>query len=113
MHQATLQELLAEQINTRCDISKLYADLLRLAPASPKFVSAAHDWSLRNIDTLVRDLVLHFPNRMPPANPYSQYFLMAGISPTALGSVLDELVAALHEHSALSTRIEQYGKGVF
>lgn len=108
----TLKDLQSQQIKVRCDIAELYGELLKLTPPSRKIVNAAHDWSLRNIEALVQDLLVNIPNHVPPKNPYSEPFLLSGINPQELQYVIQSLVERLSTHSQLSTRIEQVGKGV-
>lgn len=84
-----------------------------MTPPNKKIVNAAHDWSLRNIETIVDDIVANIPNQRPAKNPYSQYFLTSGLDPGELSMVVRDLIEAMEQHSAISTRIEQHGKGLF
>lgn len=112
MQQETVADLQSEQIKIRCEIAKLYSDLLLITPPSRKIVNAAHDWSMRNIETLVKDLIFNIPNQLSQENPYSQWFLLSGANLEAVNTVLERLIAAIQDHGAISTKIEQFGKGV-
>lgn len=112
MQQETVVDLQAEQVRIRCDIAALYSELLQITPPSRKIVNAAHDWSMRNIETLVKDLIINIPNQLQQQNPYSQWFLMSGANLQEMNSILERLVEAMDAHSAISTKIEQFGKGV-
>ena len=107
-----LQDLQQQQVRARCDIARLYCELLELTPVSRTIMNAAHEWSLRHIESLVNDLIFNIPNQQPATNTYSEHFLMSGINPADLNTILEGLVETLHNHSELGLRIEQVGKGV-
>lgn len=99
-------------IVVRCHISHLYSELLQIAPPSRKLVNAAHEWTLRHIETLVTDILVNLPNEKPTANPYTEYFLQPGVNVQELQTILESLEDSLHTHSTLGTKIEQVAKGV-
>lgn len=107
-----LQDLQRQQIKARCDIARLYCELLELTPVSRSTVNAAHEWSLRHIESLVNDLIFNIPNQQPATNIYSEHFLLSGVNPNDLSNILEGLVETLHNHTELGVRIEQVGKGV-
>lgn len=108
----TLSDLQREQIRVRCEIANLYGRLLQLANPSKKLLNAAHEWGLRHIESLVNDILFNVPQHKTPANPYTEYFLLAGVSNEDMNFLIGSLVETLHAHSVLGTKIEQVAKGV-
>jgi len=93
-------------------ISTLYGTLLQLTPPSRPVLNAAHDWTLRHIESLVHDILVNIPNKLPPSNPYTEHILLSGIKADELNEIISSLVEELHRHSSVGTRIEQVAKGV-
>lgn len=105
-----IRDLYREEISARCRISVLYSTLL-LTQELPdlKVTCAAHDWSLLSIKSITEDLMVRLPRGLPAINGYSKHFTTESKEIT---SILNELNNALNYHSHVSTKIEQFGKGV-
>lgn len=100
-----LTALYAEQISVRVGITRLYSQLLTsIIVPNTKVVCAAHEWSITNIRSLTNDLI-----NGTQTNAYSVAFQPVSKDN---GQVLEELDALLKRHKEVSTRIEQFGKGV-
>lgn len=108
----TLADLQREQIQSRCLIATLYADLLQLMPPSREILNAAHVWTMRHIETLVNDILVNIPNNKAPINPYTEPILLSGIKADDLNKIVLALVEAMQKHKGYQDRIEQVAKGV-
>lgn len=106
--QETKRNLERTRVFQRTRIAELYSGLLK-SQAEPNYgyMQASHNWNLNNIESIVNDLLNE--NRKP-RNPASKYFT----------SVTDEtkhilvmLRDALAEHESVSTRVEQFDKGIY
>ena len=104
------RELYKQQIAARCKISALYGDLL-LSQESPdlRLACASHDWTLRSIQSIADDLAARLPRGKECTNPYSQYITTSSKTTMA---IVTELLSVIKYHAEVSTRLEQFGKGV-
>lgn len=109
---STIDDLRREMIAERCNIAHLYSELLQIAPTSRKLVNAAHDWTLKHIESLVNDISVNLPQRKPLENHYTEYFLSPTMDLQELNDLITSLEDSLHKHSSLGTKIEQVAKGV-
>lgn len=107
-----MQKMLKSQIRTRTEIAHLYGVLLDATPPTPQVVNASHNWNLAHIEAVTSDLRVNLPNNLPPLSIYSKYFVDAGLDPRKIDEITEKLISAIAKHREITTKIEQYGKGV-